>query len=97
MTFNPFNAGSRISTFLVLLALLLAASFAAAQEPADKSPQDTALDDASERLLVRIDQRRKEISEWEELLDRNEGDDRRAIELELTDMRLQALSDRQRQ
>ena len=93
MTLNLFNTGSRKSTLLVLLALLLAASFAPAQEPADESPQDTALADAGERLLVRVEQRRKEISEWEELRDRYEGDDRRAIELELTDKRLQVLSD----
>jgi small conductance mechanosensitive channel len=51
------------------------------------------LADEAERLLVRLDKRLQEIREWTELQGGYHGDDRRAIDLELTDKRLLALSD----
>ncbi len=93
MTFNPFNTRFPRSTVLVLLVLFFNASFATAQEPVEISSQAAALAARGDNLLVRIDQRRKEIAEWEVLRDESQGDDRLAIELELTDKRLQVLSD----
>ncbi|TDI29267.1 MAG: hypothetical protein E2P03_10355 [Acidobacteria bacterium] len=93
MTFNPFNTRFPRSTVLVLLVLFFNASFATTQEPVEISYQAAALAARGDNLLVRIDQRRKEIAEWEVLRDESQGDDRLAIELELTDKRLQVLSD----
>ena len=52
-----------------------------------------SLADEAERLLVRLDKRLQEIREWTELQGGYQGDDRRAIDLELTDKKLLALSD----
>jgi small conductance mechanosensitive channel len=79
--------GSLVAAILVIL---VCASVAAAQ---DIPGPGSALIDEAERLVERIDKRRQEIDEWTELREKYEGDDRRAIVLELTEKKLQALSD----
>jgi small conductance mechanosensitive channel len=68
-------------------------SLAVAQEPPTAPEPNTSPVDEAERLLESIDERRKEIDEWTELREKTEGDDRRAIDQELTEKKLQALSD----
>jgi len=79
-----------LAATLVILVILVATSVAVAQETAGPG---SALVAEAERLLERIDKRRQEIDEWTELQVKYEGDDRRAIELELTEKKLQALTD----
>jgi small conductance mechanosensitive channel len=76
---------------LLLIALCFASP--AVADKKDEAAAPAALASDAERLLLRLDQRRGEIEEWTALLERFEGDDRRAVELELVEKKLQSLAD----
>ena len=76
-----------------LLTMLLASSLVGAQTPAGSEVASNPLVDEAETLLVRIAQRQKEIAEWEELRTKHTGEDLRAIERELAEKQISALSD----
>jgi small conductance mechanosensitive channel len=87
----------RVLAALVILAAVLAVPPGAAQQQEQQQQKDSGdgskLVGQAERLLEQVDQRKKDVAEWQKLHDSAAGDERLAINLELTEKKLEMLAD----